>query len=1627
MMKFLGMILLIFLVFNVSAMAVPSNVVYDSVEEKILNEGNARVIVKVLEHKPEKKKSSKFGVSLASNEASNVQNLPIINGFSGVLTIDGLKKLEDSGLKYEIFEDTMIQLTPIKSEYEVALTTSRDSVGASIVESNYNITGRGVKVAVIDTGIDYTHESLGACNPRQINYTGTPIFLNETDSELVNSTIAYDGLVVESGHPYTDNTSHEWNITMPGFENISVHFSLLELEGGYDYIYVYDGGGSLVANYTGNMTGVWSPHVSGNTTRIVLDSDSGVSKQGFIIDRVLNGTSSTIYNWSSCSKIKGGYDFFEGNEDPMDDHYHGTHVAGIVGGNGTITGIAKDAELYALKACDYGGACFTSAILSSLQWALDNNMDIASLSISSGINADLLNSNTGLSAVSQAVNTAASNGLIVVVAAGNTGPGVNTIGSPADAVSAISVGASSDYQNTDLSDDYVASFSARGPSAFGRLDPDLVAPGYLIYSTSIGNTYVTISGTSMATPHVSGAAALLLEEFGSLTPSQIRAMLMASSHNISGSVLEKGAGQLNVLNALNLNMYALANYTDPTSNVVSSDRWEFVVDRYGSNSVNLTIFNRNNYEINFTFAIDSFNDLVSGFDFNESDFSIPSLVIVPANSNITFQINYSVSDYFNAVPGTYAGILRMYGLGNNGSSSVSKNISFPIVTTMPISYDYTGNFTSSYSEYERPSDNISVDGDNIYFALTSNVDSLFNVSVSYSSYEPVFNISIFNSTGRFLSNDDSFNKTSINLSSSVTISDNVHWIQAYNYNTSTPFVFTLSVSDNISNSAPNIFNVTTLAGSDNLTFVRPNNVTLVLNFNDSDDDFVTVSINDSYYSNISGNGRNMSVFYRGTDESCFGNHSVLFTLVDEEANSVNYTANITVLSPVDYSPIFLSSSPWHGNVSVSEFQNQSFSVSVCDVNSYSLNYYWFLNGSNILNGSEYNFSGNSSYADYNLTLIVSNNFSNSSVGWNLSVVPNVAPIIHNVFNFSNGTDFVFNRSEIAYIRLNFSDANNDSVSSTINESDYSLVSSDNVSALFSLNTSATCLMNHSVVVNVSDEFGNYSLAEKNISILTDIDYPPIIYSYDGINNFVVNNGSSYVLNITVCDGNNRNMTIYWFVNESIISSSENDTSFNIVDSVLPMRNNNVTVIVSNGVSNVSHEWNIIRNNPVSYYTAEDIPNLSWDQGSSESDAFEIDDYFRDADGDSISYYLINGSSISMSISNNLVSFTSSSSYSGSREVYIRATDGYSNATSNIFTLTVNSVSSPGSTTSSSTNSPGSNLGSDDTSGVVEYSKLFTTASGTIELSEDYSSVAINNVKVSLNGERSNVRIGVKKLDGSEEPSYVSDFGFVKYQVLEIEHENLDDSDISDVKIGFKVPKTYVLTQSISRNDIVLYRYSDGKWKPLSTSYTGVSGDNYLFEADSPGLSTFIVGHEEKSVVSQSNNEISGDNQDSSKNSNSGFVSGSDNNSVNGTGLGSKGVLSGVVVVSYVVFGIFIVLGIFIVVKHHLQLVHDEKNSKLKSKDKKFKVQPRVKRDDFKHTKISIPGYSDTEKKSKKNNVNYVSSESSYVFDMRKKIADKLKEKSEFFKTRLKEGSKKTKDLIKSKKKDKYEHGRIKLD
>jgi len=337
-------------------------IVDKQVTEDLEENGKARVIVILKSPKIVSKQN--ILSTLSEDEFKNKHEYSIIKGFSGEVTPKGLKKLKQNPNIERIYFDKV---------YTLSLTDSVPLINASQLHTykinEQNITGVGETICILDTGINYTHESLGGCS--------TTDFLN-----------------------------------------------------------------------------------------------------------------------GNCNKVVGGYDYVNNDNDPYDDHGHGTHVAGIASANGNIIGVAPGAGIVMIKVCDSGGTCSSSSILSGFEWCTANKdlYNISVISMSFGDGGQYTSATCPSDTIDVGIASAYSAGMFITAASGNNHY-TSGISHPACNENVTAAGA---VTTTDT-----ITYNRGGDLL------TILAPGVNINSTWINGNTATFSGTSMSTPYIAGAAAIL--------------------------------------------------------------------------------------------------------------------------------------------------------------------------------------------------------------------------------------------------------------------------------------------------------------------------------------------------------------------------------------------------------------------------------------------------------------------------------------------------------------------------------------------------------------------------------------------------------------------------------------------------------------------------------------------------------------------------------------------------------------------------------------------------------------------------------------------------------------------------------------------------------------------------------------------------------------------------------------------------------------------------------------------------------------------------------------------------------------------------------------------------------------
>ena len=304
-------------------------------------------------------------------------------------------------------------------------------------------------------------------------------------------------------------------------------------------------------------------------------------------DLTYPGSSSAV-GVRNGQRVAAFVDFVNGRTTPYDDNGHGTHVSGIIAGNGRDSlgvraGIAPSAHLVSLKVLDAQGRGVISNVIAALEWVVANhaayNVRVVNLSVGAAVTESFKTDPLTLAA-KRAVDA----GVVVVTAAGNLGKNAagqtqyGAITAPGNAPWVLTVGAYSHEGTIVRTDDKIAGYSSRGPTAIDfQAKPDLVAPGtgvvslsdpastlyysrsqYLLSGSLFSSTkpYLSLTGTSMAAPVVAGTVALMMQANPSLTPNMVKAILQYTAQIYPGyDALTQGAGFINSRGAVQLARY----------------------------------------------------------------------------------------------------------------------------------------------------------------------------------------------------------------------------------------------------------------------------------------------------------------------------------------------------------------------------------------------------------------------------------------------------------------------------------------------------------------------------------------------------------------------------------------------------------------------------------------------------------------------------------------------------------------------------------------------------------------------------------------------------------------------------------------------------------------------------------------------------------------------------------------------------------------------------------------------------------------------------------------------------------------------------------------------------------------
>ncbi len=356
----------------------------------------------------------------------------------------------------------------------------------------------------------------------------------ETSPQQVLSTLSKDEF--EKKHEYSIIKGFSGEVTSEGLEKLKHNPNVEKIY--FDKVYTLSLTDSVPLINASKL----------HTYKVSEQNITGIGETICILDTGINYThesfgscSQTDFLNGNCNKVLSGYDYINNDNDTYDDHGHGTHVAGIAAANGNVLGVAPGVSIIMIKVCNSAGSCSSSSILSGFEWCVTNKntYNISVISMSFGDSGQYTSATCPFDTIDAGIASAYSAGIFIVAASGNNGY-TSGISHPACNENVTAAGA------TDKTD--TITFNRGGDLL------TLLAPGVSITSTWIDGSTATLSGTSMSTPHIAGAAAILQQYAkanGSLlAPSEIKTVLNNTGKAIYDSSSDKTYTRIDILEAV---------------------------------------------------------------------------------------------------------------------------------------------------------------------------------------------------------------------------------------------------------------------------------------------------------------------------------------------------------------------------------------------------------------------------------------------------------------------------------------------------------------------------------------------------------------------------------------------------------------------------------------------------------------------------------------------------------------------------------------------------------------------------------------------------------------------------------------------------------------------------------------------------------------------------------------------------------------------------------------------------------------------------------------------------------------------------------------------------------------------
>lgn len=1106
----------------------------------------------------------------------------------------------------------------------------------------------------------------------------------------------------------------------------------------------------------------------------------------------------------TCKKVPSGYDYVNNDNDPIDDHGHGTHISGIAAANGTLKGVAPNATIISMKVLDQNGEGYAGNLTAGIDWCVANrttyNIKVISMSLGNGANHTVY-CDSFSSSVTNAINSAVANNITVIASTGNSG-NYSGIAWPSCVTNATRVTA------TDKSEAF-ASFAQRSSTILDIL----TAPGVSINSTDYNGQFSSKSGTSMAAPHVAGLAALIYQTWKERQGTYPNSTQVFEKINTTGVALNDSQSskifyRINASAAINA-IGTIPRILNWTNNATNNNSLE--ISANDNTTINFNITNVTagqtityNWTVNGTTEATTQN-LTRHFDFNDS--KTWTIKAIASNANGTNSTTFTVN---------------INNVNRNPLINITSNV------TVPLNANYTYNLNNSNNISDSDT---STDSDNLTITTSDsgNVSvSGFNLRFNYTTAVYLKNVTI-NVTDAF----GAVTTTSMNVTTNgeapkfrnITVlksADNSSVLDTdtnlYYYYGNATIKLKVGVIDDSSNTSmvvsANLSNLTNATGSDSVALSSNSNGTYNLiyeltNMNSTPGIYtITIKAMDS------SNNTNTTAFYvamninpLGTNVSGLGTVSSILNGTTTNWSAVTDFTNITNLV---FDVPSIARWQFHNPANLSD---NATALAAKDITS---NLY-LVRGKAELNASTNSLSALNVSA--NITLYnISNNISNIFVSGQNCTSPRCTNITW-IGSSTDGYNVSFNVSyagkyEVDITRPTLTTELNASPNPFSPNSNYSVGSKDTTNITFTATDDISLGSN-----------------ELNFTIYVGYSNGTTILTYSG--NSTSGSSANFTWNGTDGSGNYVSDGTY-NITGNITDKTQNIKQFTkttvTVDNTPPIQPTSVNAEAKSS-SKITVSWT----------------------ASSDAISYKIYRSKTDTTETNVSKTSFTLDSTTTSTSKDVSGLEASTRYyfivtavdsAGNENTTIVSNNKDADTTDAVSSGTTSSGAGGGAAT---TATDAATAAATDAAKAAE-AKIIGKESKIIEklvpdappepVSFDASKTEISKIAIEVLKEAVQVELVVEKYDSK--PNAVAQPSNDIYAYLEIKANNLPSDAMKIATVEFRVSYDWIFQNKFKPNDVVFMRYNNGGWTELETTHLSSDDTHEYYKAVTPGFSTFAI-------------------------------------------------------------------------------------------------------------------------------------------------------------------------------------------